>query len=75
MNDEFGFAQTRQLKLSKRVTELSERYAEEGEGFLLESMTKIGFFVKDGTAYFAEDDDGSIVPTKVLANGGADNGI
>ena len=75
MNDEFGFAQARQLKLSKRVTELSEKYAEEGEGFLLESMAKIGFFVKDGIAYFAEDDDGSVVPTKVLANGGNDNGI
>lgn len=68
MNDEFGFAESRQLRISQRVTELSERYAKEGEGFLLEKMEKMGFLVENGRVYFAEDDDGNVAPTKTLAH-------
>ena len=68
MNDEFGFAESRQLRISQRVTELSDRYAKEGEGFLLEKMTRMGFLVENGRVYFAEDDDGNVAPTKTLAH-------
>ena len=70
MNDEFGFGQSRQLKISQRVMELSDRYAKEGEGFLLEKMAAIGFLVENGRAFFAEDDEGNVAPSKVLTQGG-----
>ena len=73
MNDEFGFGESRQLKISQRVTELSDRYAKEGEGFLLEKMAAIGFLVEDGRVFFTEDEEGNLVRNKTMTQGGNAN--
>lgn len=73
MNDEFGFGESRQLKISRRVTELSDRYAKEGEGFLLEKMAAIGFLVEDGRVFFTEDEEGNLVRNKTMTQGGKQN--
>ena len=64
MNDEFGFGESRQLRISKRMTELSERYAREGEGFLVEKMRQIGFVVIDGRALAFADEEGNAITAK-----------
>lgn len=65
MNDEFGFGQEVQTKISERVTELSDRYSKEGEKFLLEEMEKIGFPVINGTVMAYTDEDGNaVLPSK-----------
>lgn len=61
MHMEFGFAASRQERISERVTELTTRYAKEGEGFLLEKMGKIGFRIDGGNAIAYLDDDGTAV--------------
>ena len=61
MNDEFGFGQERQTRINKRVYELSDRYAKEGEKFLLEKMEKIGFVIDDGEVLAFSDDDGNAI--------------
>lgn len=59
MHDEFGFGKERQTRISDRITELSQRYDREGEGWLLEEMEKIGFHIEDGNAkiYLDENDN------------------
>jgi hypothetical protein len=59
MNDEFGFGKERQTRISDRITELSQRYDREGEGWLLEEMEKIGFHIEGGNAkiYLDENDN------------------
>jgi hypothetical protein len=64
MNDEFGFAQERQLRITKKSNEYSARYAKEGEKFLLEKMEKIGFQVENGEVIGYMDDDGKIITPK-----------
>lgn len=64
MNDEFGFAQIPQSRISKRANEYSARYAKEGEKFLLDKMEEIGFAIVDGEAKACVDDDGNPVSTK-----------
>ena len=64
MNDEFGFAVERQTRISNRVTELSERYAREGEKFLLDEMEKIGFKIVNGHVLAYMDDAGNAVTPK-----------
>lgn len=64
MNDEFGFGEARQLKISKRVTELSDRYAREGEGFLVEAMEKMGFVIMDGRAMAFSDGEGNAITAR-----------
>lgn len=64
LNDEFGFGQERQKRISQRSNELSARYAKEGEGFLLDEMEKIGFPVIDGEVMAYMDDDGNAVTEK-----------
>lgn len=64
MNKEFGFGQERQTRISDRVTELTGRYAKEGEKFLLEEMEKIGFLIVDGDVRACIDDDGNAVSLK-----------
>ena len=57
MNDEFGFGQERQTRISERSYELSDRYNKEGEGFLLEEMAKIGFPIVNGNVMAYVDGD------------------
>lgn len=64
MNDEFGFGQERQTKISVRVSELTARYAKEGEQFLLDKMAEIGFEVVDGEARAYMDDEDRILTPK-----------
>lgn len=64
MNDEFGFGEARQMKISRRLTELTDRYAREGEGFLVEAMEKMGFVIIDGRAMAFSDDQGNPVSAK-----------
>lgn len=64
MNDEFGFGQSVQFKISERVTELTDRYSREGIKFLLEEMEKIGFVIENGSVHFYTDDDGNAVTPK-----------
>lgn len=64
MNDEFGFGQERQTRVSQRANELSGRYAKEGEKFLLDKMQEIGFLIIDGEVKVCIDDDGNAVSTK-----------
>lgn len=64
MNDEFGFGQERQERVTKKSMEYSARYAKEGEKFLLEKMKKIGFEIVNGEAVGFMDDDGKIITPK-----------
>lgn len=64
MNDEFGFGQDRQERISIKVNEYTSRYAKEGEKFLLDKMQEIGFLIVDGEAKACIDDDGNPVSTK-----------
>lgn len=64
MNDEFGFGQERQERISNRVSELTGRYAKEGEKFLLDKMEEIGFEVVGGEARAYLDDDGKPMTPK-----------
>lgn len=74
MHDEFGFAQERQSRITKRVAELADRYAREGRGFLLDEMGKIGFTIANGTAYAYVDEDGNATsPNKVSKKEGISN--
>ena len=47
-NETFGYGKEKLERISIRVAELTDRYNEEGEGFLLEEMQKIGFPLVDG---------------------------
>ena len=64
MNDEFGFGQERQERVSRKSKELSEQYAKEGEKFLLDKLEEIGFEIVDGKALCYMADDGTIVTPK-----------
>lgn len=64
MNDEFGFGQERQERISKKANEYSARYAKQGEQFLLDKMEKIGFLIVDGEAKACVDENGNAVSTK-----------
>lgn len=64
MNDEFGFGQERQARISKKANEYSARYAKEGEQFLLDKMEEIGFVIVDGEAKACIDENGNAVSTK-----------
>lgn len=75
MNDFFGFGHERQFRISERVTELTDRYAKEGEGFLLEEMEKIGFPIVDGVVTAYMDDDGkAVMPSRARKEGWAQDG-
>lgn len=64
MNDEFGFGQEVQFRISERVRELTERYKNEGSKFLLDEMEKLGFEIVNGTVRAYLDDDGNAVTPK-----------
>ena len=64
MNDEFGFGQERQFRITEKSQEFTARYAKEGEQFLLDKMAEIGFLIIDGEAKACIDDDGNPVSTK-----------
>lgn len=64
MNDEFGYGQVVQIRISERVKELTERYKSEGVKFLLDEMEKIGFEIVNGTVRAYMDDDGNGVTPK-----------
>ena len=66
MNDEFGFGQERQERISQKANEYSARYAEEGEQFLLDKMAEIGFLIVDGEVKACIDDDGNAVSPKLM---------
>lgn len=73
MNDVFGFAEERQMRVSKRANELTDRYAREGMGFLLAEMEKIGFLIVDGEVRGYLDDDGNAVtPKRAIMEGYGD---
>jgi hypothetical protein len=70
MQDEFGFGQERQERVSDRIGELTARYAKEGEGFLLAEMQKIGFLVVGGEVRaFVDDDEKPITPKQAKKQG------
>lgn len=64
MNDEFGYAKKRQERISNRVSELTKRYAKEGERFLFDKLAEIGFDVVDGEVRFYMDDNDNIITPK-----------
>jgi len=64
MYDEFGYGAEVQFRISERVTELTERYKNEGIQFLLDYMEKIGFDVVNGTVRAYMDEDGNPVTPK-----------
>lgn len=64
MNEEFGFGQERQHRISQKANEYSARYAKEGEKFLLDEMEKIGFVIIDGEAKAVIDEDGNAISAK-----------
>lgn len=74
MNDEFGFGQEVQTRISQRTAELAERYGREGMGFLLVEMEKIGFKIADGKALAFVDDDGSPVTMRKAMEEGFTDG-
>lgn len=61
MNDLFEFGKGKQERISNRVSELTSRYAKEGEKFLLDKMAEIGFEVVNGEARAYMDDDGNVL--------------
>lgn len=61
MNDEFKFGEQKLRRIQQKVSNLSARYAKEGEGFLLEKMQEIGFPIIDGRISAFVDDDGKPV--------------
>ena len=70
MNDVFGFAKERQTRISERVNELTARYKDEGEQFLLEKLGKIGFLIVGGEARaFMADDEEIITPARARKEG------
>ena len=68
MNDMFGFGRERLERITTMGRELSERYAKEGEKFLLDEMEKIGFVIVDGQAKAFVDDDGNPITKKQWLN-------
>lgn len=64
MNDVLGYGKETLDLISNRVSELTRRYAKEGEQFLLDKMEEIGFEVVDGEARAYMDDDGNILTPK-----------
>ena len=64
MNDAFGFGYERQVRVRERIAELTARYRDEGIGFILEELEKIGFKIVDGIAKMYVDDDGKAVTVK-----------
>lgn len=61
MHDEFGFGKERQERISNKISELTGRYAKEGEKFLLDKMGEIGFEIVGNEARSYMDDDGTIL--------------
>lgn len=75
MNDFFGFGHDRQERVSERISELTDRYAKEGEGFLLTEMAKIGFPIVDGTVVAYADEDGkAVMPSRARKEARAQDG-
>lgn len=68
MNDEFGFGKERQMRISDRITELSQRYDREGEGWLLKEMERIGFPIVNGNAMAYTDDAGNPITRREYEN-------
>ena len=69
-NDVFGFGQMRLERITARGRELAERYAKEGEQFLLNKMKQIGFPVVNGKVLAYMDDDGkAITPSRARKEG------
>ena len=64
MNDMFGFGQEKLERIAAMGRELADRYAEEGEQFLLDEMEKIGFVIADGRVNACVDDDGNPITKK-----------
>lgn len=70
MNEEFGYGEIRQKRISDLVSELTKRYTREGEQFLLDEMEKIGFPIVDGKVMAYTDEDGNAVtPSKARKEG------
>lgn len=64
MNDVFGYGKEKQERISNRVSELTGRYAREGEKFLLDKLGEIGFDIVDGEARCYMDEAGNILTPK-----------
>lgn len=61
LHDVFGFGPDRQRRLTDRIKEISTRYKHQGQGFLLEEMSKLGFAIVDGKAMVFMGENGNIV--------------
>lgn len=64
MNDVLGYGKETLDLISNRVSELTRRYAKEGEKFLLDKMEEIGFEIVNGEARAYLDDDGNPMTPK-----------
>lgn len=70
MNDEFGFGQERQTRISERVSELTAEYRKKGEQFLLDELEKIGFPIVNGKAMAYTDEGGNpVMPSRARKEG------
>lgn len=74
MNDVFGYGQMRQERIRTAVQKQTERYAKEGEGFLLEAMEKIGFKVEGVQVRAFVDQDGNPVSASRAKKEGWEDG-
>ncbi len=64
MNDVFGYGKEKQERIANKISELTGRYAKEGEKFLLDKMREIGFEIVGNEARAYMDDDGTILTPK-----------
>ena len=64
----YGLGAKRQRRLNDRIREISTRYNQEGQGFLLAEMAKLGFEVTpDGRVLYVENSEtGEVMPAKML---------
>lgn len=70
MNDEFGFAQKRQERVSEKARDLADRYSKEGIGFLLEELEKIGFLIVNGEVRgFLDENENPVTAKKAKMEG------
>ena len=61
MNQEFGHSEKRLMQTLEVFRELTAQYAKEGDGFLYDMMTGIGFKIIDGKVSAFMGDDGNPV--------------
>ena len=72
LNDTEGLGYQRLYRFARRLKILIDEYytdTEVGAAHLKTRLEQLGFIVKDGKMYAAENADGEVVPTKLLDGG------